>query len=51
MLSYRDIGEEGVGGDADEGDGVMNEVGRSFTTCVTGTVLTDNVVIWEGVCC
>ena len=43
------IGEKGVGGDADEGDGVMSDDDKSSTTRVTRTVLTDIGVLWEGV--
>ena len=49
MLSDGVIGEDGVGGDVDEGDGVMNEGDKSSTTRVTRTVLTDSDVVWQGV--
>ena len=42
MLSDGVIGEEGVGGEVDEGDGVMNEANQSSTTDVTRTVSTDS---------
>ena len=47
VLSDGVIGEQGVGGEEDEGDGVMNEGDESSTTRVTRTVLSDKGVIWE----
>ena len=41
------IGEEGVGGEVEEGNGVMNEGDQSSTTRVTRTVLMDSGVIWK----
>ena len=41
------IGEGGVGGHADEGDGMMNEGDKSSTTCITMTVFTDSGVVRE----
>ena len=39
------IGEEGVGGKTDDGDGVMNEGDKSSTIRITRTVLTDSSVV------
>ena len=50
VLSDGVMGEKEVGGDAYEGDGVMNESDKFSTTRVTRTVLTDSGVVWEGVC-
>ena len=50
VLSDGVIGEEEVGGDADESDGVMNEGDKSFTICVIKTVLTDSGVDLKVVC-
>ena len=50
VLSDGFIREEGVGRDADEGDGVMNEGGKSSITRVTRTVLTVSGEVWGGVC-
>ena len=50
MLSDGVIKEKRVGGDADEGDEVMNEGDKSSTSRVTRTVLTDIGVVWKGVC-
>ena len=41
-------GEEGVCGEVGEGDGVVNEVNKSSTTCITRRVLTDSNVVWKG---
>ena len=49
LLSDGVIGEEGIGGESDKGNGVMNECNNS-TNRVTSTVLTVNGVVWEGVC-
>ena len=49
VLSDGVIEEEGNGGEVDEDDRVMNENDQSFSTHVTRTVLTDGVVVWEGV--
>ena len=46
MFSDRVIGEEGVRGEVDEGDVVMNESDKSCTTRVTRTVLTVSGVVW-----
>ena len=49
MLSDGILGEEGVGGEVDEGDEVINESDKSSTTRVTRTVLLDSGVVWERV--
>ena len=45
MLSDGVIGEDGVGGEVDEGEGVMNDGDNNFsTTRIIRTILTDNGV-------
>ena len=39
--------EKGVGGEVDEGDGVMNDGDKSSITRITRTVLTDSGEVWE----
>ena len=45
------IGEEGVGWEMDEDDGMMNDGDKSSTTCVTMTVLADSCVCSLGMIC
>ena len=40
------IGEEGVGGELDKGDGVMKEIGDTARV-TTLTVLAESGVVWE----
>ena len=49
VLSDGVIGKEGVGGEMDEGDGVLNEGDKSSTICITRTDLTGSGVAWERV--
>ena len=50
VLSDGFIGEERVGGEADKGDGVMNEGDKSSTSRVTRTIVTDCGVVRVRVC-